>query len=87
MTMYTIQIIGIYPDTHKAGCNKFSDTKNLSNEMDFFTKTSCQLYLMGLHPDGKTPKPVFDPNDPVPRTEFGTVLSRLIYGDTYNVHT
>ncbi|EKD24978.1 MAG: hypothetical protein ACD_80C00142G0020 [uncultured bacterium (gcode 4)] len=87
MTMFTIQIFGIYPDTHKAWCDAFTDTKNLTSEMKFFTKTACQLDLMGLEPNGRTPKKVFDPNDPVPRTEFGTVLSRLIYGDQYNVYT
>ncbi|MEI6774521.1 MAG: hypothetical protein WCL18_07225 [bacterium] len=55
--------------------------------MKFFTKTACQLDLMGLHPDGKTPKKVFDPEQFVDRAQFGTILSRLIYGDVYNVYT
>jgi len=42
---------------------------------------------MGLESDGKTPDKVFNPNNKVPRSEFGTVLSRLIYGDQYNIHT
>lgn len=87
MTMYMIQVAGIFPETHKPGCDAFSDVYNISEEMQFFTKTACQLYVMGLHPNGQTPKAVFDPNNPVPRTELGTVLSRLIYGDTFNVHT
>ena len=40
---------------------------------------------MGLEPDGITPKKVFDPEDYVTRAQFGTVLSRLIYGETYNI--
>lgn len=87
ITMFTIQIIGIYPDTHKAWCDTFTDTSGISEEMQFFTKTACQLSLMGLEPDGNTPKKTFEPNDLVNRAQFGTILSRLIYGDTYNIHT
>lgn len=87
MTMFTIQIIGIYPDTHKVGCDVFADSGHLSDEMKFFTKTSCQLNLMGLEPDGQTPKKLFDPEWLVNRAQFGTILSRLIYGDKYNVYT
>ena len=87
MTMFTIQIIGIYPDTHKVWCDQFTDVANISDEMRFFTKTACQLNLMGLEPNGSTPKKVFDPNDFVDRAQFGTILSRLIYGDVYNVYT
>ena len=68
--MFTIQILGIYPDTHKVGCDSFTDVDNISDEMKFFTKTACQLNLMGLEPNGSTPKKVFNPNAPVPRSEF-----------------
>jgi len=87
MTMFTIQIIGIFPDTHKAWCDEFTDTKYITDEMKFFTKTACQLDLMGLEPDGNTVKKTFEPNDPVNRAMFGTILSRLIYGDVYNVYS
>lgn len=87
MSMFTIQILWLYPDTHKADCDKFSDTKNLSEEMKFFTKTACQLNLMGLKSDGKTVDKTFDPHEYVNRAQFGTILSRLIYGDKYNVYT
>jgi hypothetical protein len=40
---------------------------------------------MGLRPDGETVKAHFDPNGYVTRAEFGTVLSRLLYGKTYSV--
>jgi hypothetical protein len=38
---------------------------------------------MGIHPDG-TPLSDFMPNKKVSRAEFWTVLSRLLYGTTYN---
>jgi hypothetical protein len=40
---------------------------------------------MGLLADGETVKNHFNPNDYVTRAEFGTVLSRLLYGKTYDV--
>lgn len=55
--------------------------------MQFYIKTSCHLNIMGMEPDGKTPKKNFDPYDKVTRAQFGTVLSRLIYGYAYNIHT
>ena len=87
MSMFTIQIMGIFPDTHKAGCDSFNDLSGVSDEMKFFAKTACQLNLMGLQPNGSTPKPNFDPNTYITRAEFGTILSRLVYGDTYNVYS
>jgi hypothetical protein len=86
ISMFTIQVIGIYPDTHKTQCDAYNDTKYLSEEMQFYIKTACQLDLMGLEDDGQTPQKSFNPNGSVPRSEFGTVLSRLIYGDQYNIY-
>ena len=39
---------------------------------------------MGLEADGKTPLKRFNPNAFVTRAEFGTVLSRVLYGNTYD---
>jgi hypothetical protein len=48
-------------------------------------KTACELNLMWLHSDWDTPKDWFDPHQIVTRAEFGTVFSRLLFGDMYNV--
>ncbi|HOG15413.1 MAG TPA: hypothetical protein PK674_02390, partial [Candidatus Absconditabacterales bacterium] len=56
-----------------------------TQELKDFMKTACELNLMGLHADGQTPKNNFDPNDIVTRAEFGTVFSRLLFGDMYNI--
>lgn len=87
MTMFTIQVMGIYPDTNKTWCNFFSDLTGQSDEFKFFIKTSCQLDLMGLKPNGTIPEEKFNPERYVTRAEFGTVLSRLIYGDKHNVYS
>lgn len=86
MSMFTIQIMGIYPDTQQQWCDTYNDITHLSPEMKFFTKTVCQLGLMGLEQDGSTPKQSFDPDDTITRAEFWTILSRLIYGNMYNVY-
>ncbi|HBB04406.1 TPA: hypothetical protein DCZ39_06000 [Patescibacteria group bacterium] len=46
--------------------------------MKFYIKLACQLGLMGV---GITD---FNPNGEVTRAEFGTVLSRALYGEQYN---
>ena len=47
-------------------------------------KTSCELEVMGLHSDGKTPLSAFDPRKFVSRAELITTLSRVLYGNTYD---
>lgn len=87
MSMFTTQIMGIYPDTNKKWCDAYNDIDTISNEMKFFAKTACQLNLMGQEANGTTAKASFDPNDIITRAEFWTILSRLIYGDVYNIYS
>ena len=54
-----------------------------STEMKIYAKTACQLGIMWVNPNG-TPSQSFNPNGTVTRAEFGTVLSRTLYGTTYN---
>lgn len=65
-------------DTSKE-CN-YSDIGNQTTEMKDFIVDACQKNLMGVNPDG-TAKEAFNPNGVVTRAEFGTVLSRVLYGD------
>ena len=53
--------------------------------MQYYARVACRLGLMGLKSDG-TPNPTFNPNGIVSRAQFGTMLSRLLYGDVYNVY-
>ncbi len=76
MVNYTKQVLGQQPDTSLA-CN-FSDVANQSSELKGYIIEACQLGLMGV---GIT---AFNPNGVVPRAQFGTVLSRALYGDMYN---
>lgn len=60
-------------------CN-FNDTKNETAEMQMYIKLSCQLWLMWWESDGKTIKKSFNPKDIISRSQFGTVLSRAMFG-------
>jgi len=77
MTLFATQILDRKPNIEKSCI--FSDISQEDEELKNFMVLSCQLEIMGMEPDGKTPKPVFDPNDLVDRKQLGTILSRLIY--------
>ncbi len=44
---------------------------------------ACRLGLMGQKANG-TPAVIFSPDAIMTRAQFGTALSRMLYGDTYN---
>ena len=62
---------------------KFTDIKKQSAEMRIYAQAACELGLMGLKSDG-TPDTKFNPNAEVTRAQFGTILSRLLYGTSNN---
>lgn len=76
MVNYAIKELGKYPDTSLA-C-EFDDIADQSSELKNYIKRACQLGLMG---QGITS---FDPNGEVTRAQFGTVLSRALYGSGYD---
>jgi len=82
---YAINVMWKKPDVWKKWCDLFQDIENDTDELKYFMKTACELNLMWLHADWKTPKDNFDPNDIVTRAEFWTVFSRLLFGDKYNI--
>ena len=86
LSVYAIKVLWLTPDTKKKWCDTYNDISYLSADTKFYIKLSCELDLMWQEPDGKTPKPKFDPNQYVDRAQFGTIFSRLIYGDKHNVN-
>ncbi|EKD24573.1 MAG: hypothetical protein ACD_80C00199G0001, partial [uncultured bacterium (gcode 4)] len=82
ITEFAIKVLKKQPNTSLA-CS-FIDITKESDEMKFYIKTACQLGLMWWNSDGKSVKTTFDPNNIMTRAEFGTVLSRLLYGNLYN---
>ena len=77
MVNYAVKVLGKSPDTW-ALC-EFNDIADQSSEMQWYIKLSCQLWLMGQWLTS------FDPEGIVTRAQFSTVLSRTLWGDTYNV--
>jgi hypothetical protein len=86
LSIYAIKVLWLRPDITKKWCDRYNDIFYVSPDTRFYIKLSCQLNLMWLEPDGKTPKPKFDPNQYVDRAQFGTIFSRLIYGEKNNVN-
>ncbi|MCS6982887.1 MAG: S-layer homology domain-containing protein, partial [Candidatus Absconditabacterales bacterium] len=63
---------------------RFGDIAGQTQEMKDFIIRACEMGLMGLKADG-TPDTLFNPNNIVTRAEFGTTLSRIYFGDKYNI--
>lgn len=85
ISVYAIKVLNMQPDTTRA-CG-FADMQEQDPEMQYYATLACQLGIMGLESDGKTPKQNFVPNDSVDRAQFGTVLSRVLYGEKNNTNT
>ena len=87
LTEYALEVLDLEPQAWKSWCTAYNDIANSSAEMKYYMKTACELNIMWLESDGKTPLKSFYPHWLVSRAEFGTTLSRLIYGDAYNLES
>lgn len=76
MSNYATEILDLVPNTGKV-C-EFDDIDGESDELKWYIIKACQLDLMWV---GITS---FNPSGNVSRAQFGTVLSRAIYGDVNN---
>ncbi len=76
LNIFSMEIMWKEEDPSK-NCNWYSDLKN-SNDISIANR-ACHLWIMWIWIDK------FRPNDSVSRAEFGTVLSRILYWDKYNV--
>lgn len=84
LSQYAVQQLGLTPDTDK-DCSAFADSiTSQSKEIRNYMIMSCQLNIMGINPD-TTALNDFRPNDTVTRAEFGTVMSRILWGSKYEV--
>ena len=52
-------------------------------DLAWYIQLAYQYQIMWINADG-TPMENFNPNKPISRWEFATVLSRVLFGDTYN---
>lgn len=76
MVNYSTEILELVPNTGKV-C-EFDDIENETEELKWYIVQACQLNLMWV---GITS---FNTDGIVTRAEFGTVLSRALYGDKNN---
>ena len=82
---FAVNVLGIQREIWKKWCDQFNDIGGLNSELRDFAVTSCELWLMWLEADWVTPAKSFNPGNYVTRAQFWTVLSRLLFGDAYNV--
>ena len=76
LSNWAMNVRGMTPDTSKT-C-EFTDTASVKGDLGPAITTSCQLGLMGQG------IPAFRPYDNVSRAEFGTALSRALWGGKYD---
>ena len=75
LSVYAKEVLGNTPDT-SATC-EFGDIDSVKGDLHDFIIESCQLGIMG---QGIT---AFRPYDTISRAEFGTALSRVLWGGKY----
>ena len=74
MSVYTTKYGRRAQLTWKEWCDGYTDIDTVNNELRDYIKMSCELEIMWLHSDWKTPLQEFRPNDYVSRAEFSTVF-------------
>ncbi|HMS91049.1 MAG TPA: hypothetical protein PKC87_02430 [Candidatus Absconditabacterales bacterium] len=77
MSNYATEVLNLIPNTGKV-CN-FDDINGETEELKGFITKACQLGLMGVGISS------FNPNGIVTRAQFGTVLSRALWGNIHNI--
>ena len=78
LSVYSTEVLGNTPDT-SAACT-FTDIDSVKGDLHDFIIESCQLGIMGQN----MPNNAFRPYDTISRAEFGTALSRVLWGEENN---
>lgn len=81
---YALKVLKLKPD-NRLTC-LFDDLEDETLETKYYTKLACKLWLMGRHADGKSKLDNFMPDEAVNRAQFGTVLSRTLFGESHNIN-
>jgi hypothetical protein len=76
LSVYATEVLGLTADEAK-DCT-FTDIDSVKGDLHDYIIESCQLGIMGQGIKA------FRPYDTLSRAEFGTALSRVLWGDTYN---
>lgn len=85
MVVFSTKVMGktIAPNT-QCIVSSFADINQMDSEEKWYIQQACELQIMGWKNDKKSTIQYFNPHKAVTRAEFGTVLSRFLYGDKYN---
>jgi hypothetical protein len=75
LSVYAVEVLGLTENEARA-CN-FTDIDSVKGDLHDYIIKSCKLGIMG---QGIT---AFRPYDTLSRAEFGTALSRVLWGDKY----
>ena len=77
---YSVNVLWKEIPTVPKECKNWSDDKDFeSDEIREYAEKACALWLMWI----ETEKHRFNPNQEVTRAQFGTTISRILYGDKY----
>ena len=83
ISVFATKELWMKPNTSK-DCSNFTESMEWwSQEMKDYMVMSCQLELMWIHTVNYEAIPDFMPAKRVSRAEFGTILSRVLWWDTY----
>ena len=83
ISVFATKELWMKPNTSK-DCSNFTESMEWwSQEMKDYMVMSCQLELMWIHTVNYEAIPDFMPSKRVSRAEFGTILSRVLWWDTY----
>ena len=79
---FAMKFVGLTPDESRK-CD-FTDINKETAELQYYIKLSCKLGIMGLDYYGN-PYSTFNPNYFVTRDQLVTILSRILFGNEYNI--
>lgn len=65
------------------GCEEFQDLSKISLDLQNYSKKACQYGLMGVQSDGTHAQTLFHPTHKITHAEVATILSRMLWGNTY----
>jgi len=85
MSVFATKVMGrIIISNPMCDVTKYSDYNSMDVEQQFYITQACNLGIMWWSNATNSLLPYFNPKGLVNRAQFGTVLSRFLYGQMYN---
>lgn len=85
MVNFSVNVLGKTGSVASQCIDVYDDITDVSDELRGYIQLACSMNIMWLESDGDTPLVSFRPEDVVTRVEFATVLSRVLYGNRYDI--